>query len=175
MIDNILCRDESKSTSSAPPADIFAQYFAKKIDDIRTATVGAPPPAFRANVSDVEFSAFNLLDVNDTVRLIGQSPMKQCASDPIPTLLLKDCADLLAPYITRIINDSLSTGCVPATFKQAYITPLLKKAGLDEGVAANYRPVSNLCVLSKLLQRVVSRQLDGHLSSAGLLLTHQSD
>src|SRR5258706_5267816 len=100
--------------------------------------------------------------------------MKQCSLDPIPTWLLKDCADLLAPYITRVINSSLCTGYVPTALKQAYITPLLKKPGLDENDATNYRPVSNLSVLSKLLVKAVSRQPKCDLSGTQLFPSHQS-
>ena len=167
-------RDEPQMSSTTLTADAFADFFTKKIDNIRSATDGAPPPMFRDRSSDAGLQSFQMLEVEDMVRFIKAAPLKQCESNPIPTWLLKDCADLLAPCVTKIINSSITTGYVPASFKQAYITPLLKKPGLDENVAANYRPVSNLSVLSKLLERVVSHQLDQHLSSAGYLPEHQS-
>ena len=67
--------------------------------------------------------------------------------------------DLLAPYVTHLFNTSLSTACVPDAFKTAYISPLMKKPGMDADALENYRPVSNLSVLSKTLERLVSRQL----------------
>ena len=106
--------------------------------------------------------------------LIRKAPLKQCALDPIPTWLLKDCIDLLAPYITSVFNISLSSGYVPSSFKDAYITPLLKKSGLDETTVGNYRPVSNLSVLSKTLERAVHQQIENYLSEANLLPSHQS-
>jgi len=69
---------------------------------------------------------------------------------------------------------SLSTGCVPVAFKAAYITPLLKKPGLDVDAVENYRPVSSLSVLSKLLERVVCNQVESHFAAAGLFPRHQS-
>ena len=108
------------------------------------------------------------------MQFIRATPLKQCATDPIPTWLLKDCSDLLAPCITQIINCSLVTGYVPIALKQAYDTPLMKKMGLDENTAANYRPVSNLSVLSKLLERVVSQQTERYLSIEGHFPPHQS-
>ena len=174
VVDDILLRDQPKSTDTSLSANDLADFFDKKISDIRSATENAPPPTFTDNPSGVEFQSFTPLSIDDTLRLIKDAPMKQCASDPLPTWLLKDCADLFAPYIKRIINESLTSGYVPTGFKQAYITPILKKPGLDENVAANYRPVSNLSVLSKLLERAVSRQLNGHLISSGLFPSHQS-
>ena len=80
----------------------------------------------------------------------------------------------LVPVITKIINLSLTTGTVPDHFKQAVVTPLLKKHGLDSECLKNYRPVSNLPFLSKVLERVVLSQLQDHLSANGLLDVYQS-
>ena len=69
---------------------------------------------------------------------------------------------------------ALSVGHFPSAFKQASITPVQKKPGLDPVDPGSYRPISNLTVLSKLLERLVARQLTSYLSSAGLLPTLQS-
>ena len=59
-------------------------------------------------------------------------------------------------------------------FKQAHVTPLLKKSTLDREVLKNYRPVSNLNFVSKILERVVSSQLLSHLDESCLLTGFQS-
>ena len=82
--------------------------------------------------------------------------------------------DYKISIITNIINLSLTTGIVPDHFKQAVVTPLLKKPGLDSECFKNYRPISNLPFLSKLLERVVLSQLQDHLSANGLLDMYQS-
>ena len=64
-------------------------------------------------------------------RLISQSPTKSCTLDPIPTTLTKQCLHDLALLVTRIVSVSLSTGTVPSELKQALVTPILKKQGLD--------------------------------------------
>src|SRR6218665_3106060 len=53
--------------------------------------------------------------------LIHASQNKQCDLDPIPPSLLKECADLLVPTITNIINLSLSTGTFPMQFKDSVV------------------------------------------------------
>jgi len=68
----------------------------------------------------------------------------------------------------------LHSGTVPSTFKFAYITLLLKKADLDPADAKSYRPISNLSVISKLLERLVSKQLLMYLKNNGLLPDLQS-
>jgi Reverse transcriptase (RNA-dependent DNA polymerase) len=95
-------------------------------------------------------------------------------SDPLTTKLLKDNADVLLPFIVKLFNSSLSSGSVPSTFKDAYITPLLKKASMDPVDVRSYRPISNLSVMSKLLERLVAKQLVEYLTSSGLLPALQS-
>jgi len=56
-----------------------------------------------------------------------------------------------APFITELLNRSLSTGQFPAAFKQAFITPTVKKTGLDATIASSYPLISHLSALSKLL------------------------
>ena len=65
-------------------------------------------------------------------------------------------------------------GTVPATFKAAHITPLLKKPDLELAEPKSYRPISNLSVLSKMLERLVTRQLLDYLKAADLLPDLQS-
>jgi len=69
---------------------------------------------------------------------------------------LKDNVDVLAPFITELFNRSMSSGVFPMHFKAAFITQLLKKLNLDPSweVISTY-PISNLSVLSKLLERLV--------------------
>ena len=61
----------------------------------------------------------------------------------------------LVPTITEIINVSLPTGEVLSSYKHSLVTPLLKKVSLGRNVLKNYRPVSNLPFLSKILEKVV--------------------
>ena len=51
------------------------------------------------------------------------SPTKSCNMDPIPTSLVKECADILVTLITNVINYSLKEGSFPNCFKTAYVTP----------------------------------------------------
>ena len=101
-------------------------------------------------------------------------PKKSCSLDPIPASLLFDCLDEIVPCITMIMNASLSSGSVPSLFKHALVNPLLKKSTLDPEILKNYRPVSNLPFLSKVLERIVLTQLMTHLENHNLLERFQS-
>ena len=65
--------------------------------------------------------------------------------------------------ITEIINKSLQSGVVPSALKSSRIVPLLKKATLDPDNLQSYRPISNLPLLAKVLERIVTKQLQGYL------------
>ena len=100
---------------------------------------------------------------SDVERLVAVAPCKTCELDPIPTWLLKQCSSELVPLITTIINASLTKSVVPPDFKRAVIRPLLKKSTLDKEGLHNYRPVSNLSFASKLVEKVVARQMNDHV------------
>ena len=103
-----------------------------------------------------------------------QTTPKTCELDPMPTQFLFQHLDLLLPTITHIMNESLISGVFPTEFKKAVLKPLLKKSNLDPNQLKNYRPISNLSYLSKLLERLVLQQLFSHLTSHSLLSDHQS-
>ena len=65
-------------------------------------------------------------------------------------------------------NVTNTRGVVPADFKKAVVTPLIKKASLPPDDFKNYRPVSGLCLISKLVERVVASQLNNQVYSNGL-------
>ena len=78
--------------------------------------------------------------------------------------MLKQCAIQVAPLLTQIVNLSLVEGRVPGQMKRAIVLPLLNKTGMDHDDLRNYRPLSNLSFLSKLLQSVVAARLCDHLA-----------
>ena len=82
---------------------------------------------------------------------------------------MKQVASELGPYLAELFNHSMLAGQFPATFKEAFITPAVKKSGLDPTDVGSYRPISNLSVISKLLERIVAKQLTDYLQSGDLL------
>ena len=74
--------------------------------------------------------------------------------DPWSTTLLKECIDIVALSITKLVNLLLLHGVIPVSFKKATVTPLIKKASLPKNDPKNYRPVSGLPFIAKLEERV---------------------
>ncbi|KAK3553381.1 hypothetical protein QTP70_003544 [Hemibagrus guttatus] len=63
-----------------------------------------------------------------------------CPLDPIPSAMLQTISPDLLPFITTVINGSLTSGHVPTVFKKARVIPILKKPALDPSDISNYRP-----------------------------------
>ena len=140
-------------------ANKFASFFhqkCKRFCDMFTAssTVVIPPMCTPPNLP-----RFTDVSENKVLKIIKKSTSKSCLLDPVPTFLLKDCVEILLPSITKLVNLSLAEGVFPQKFKKAVVTPLIKKASLPNEDLQKYRPVSGLCFMSKLVERVVVKQL----------------
>jgi len=90
----------------------------------------------------------------------------------MPTTMLKSNVEVMAPVIARLANMSFSSGVFPSSLKQGRVTPLLKKPGLDQSDMASYRPISNLSMMSKILEKL--RRLRPHVMSTGNFSEFQS-
>ena len=100
-----------------------------------------------------------------------KSPSKSCELDALPTSLIKDNIDVLAPYITNIVNKSLLSGIFPKSQKIAFVRPLIKKPTLDKEI---FRPISNLKFLGKTIERIVSNRISDHITTFSLSDPYQS-
>ena len=97
-----------------------------------------------------------------------------CDLDPLPTSLLFECIDLLIPIISFVVYRSLQTGEVPKSLKRAILNPMLKKHNLDTEENDNYRPISHLSFLSKVVEKCVYEQFGEYLDNNNLHASHQS-
>ena len=107
--------------------------------------------------------------VADTVKKIKTK--NSYGADGITSRFLKDSMSVLTFYLTVIINTSIVTGSFPGEWKHAVVCPLHKKGEMNE--PSNFRPVSLLPVMSKVLEKVVTNQLYEYLSENNLLSNTQ--
>jgi hypothetical protein len=170
---SILGCDRNVTSATSLTADNFAAFFAKKIDDVRAATAGSPRMDENTRAHSA-LSSFQMCTPGQVRRIVMSSPVKSCSLDPVPTFIVREFVDLLLPYLTSMVNASLAQGRLPPSERHAIVPPLLKKPGLDTGDMANYRPVSNLTFISKVVERAVALQLNEYLLSNGLLPRCQS-
>ena len=126
----------------------------------------------RLNVDENKF-VLNRVTNEQVLKVLGDmSPSKATGMDNIPASVAKDGASILAHPITHIVNQSLCTGVIPDYLKLARVVPLYTIKSKTDVV--NYRPVSVLCILSKVFERIVFNQLNEYLVHNNLLCDLQS-
>jgi len=160
--------------SSKVLADNFANFFESKVNNLRRSLPTDVTPPKISEKCRHSFSEFAKVSEDDVQKIIKSATITSCSLDPLPAELMKTCLPELLPTIIKIINASLTTGVVPSSLKHAVIRPLLKKAGLDNEVFSNYRPISNLPFLGKIIERVAVSQLQSYLSTNKLHSRMQS-
>ena len=138
----------------------LGKFFVQKIDTIRTQldTNLQTDSYLEDDTSSADqtvppFPSFTMLSIRDVKQLIQNSTLKTCPLDLMPSILVSKCEDLL-PVLKMIVNNSLQSECFPKIWKEALVFPLLKKPGLNV-IFKNFRPVSNLSFVSKLIERAV--------------------
>ena len=176
-IDKLLQRQTEKHYPSADNdkqlAIALADFFTAKIERIREELVlrksglvhspGLAKPTCLSRLSE-----FDLVTDEDVLKLIRSSTIKACKLDPLLATIMRSCLSTLVPVFKTVISLSLSTRSVPEDLKIASLRPLLKKPNADCEQFSNFRPVSNLKFLSKLVEKSVFAQLNNYLTVNGL-------
>ena len=122
--------------------------------------------------SNSESLFFQPTDENELVKLVRNLPSKaSCGYDNISNVLLKEIIHPLSPVLTDIFNRSLSTGEFPAIMKLAEVLPLYKSK--ERYYESNYRPISLLSTLSKILEKIVYSRVYEFLDQTGQLYENQ--
>lgn len=115
------------------------------------------------------FSQITACDVKKHILTISSNAV---GSDCISRNMIIPILDILTPVISNILNNSVFSGTFPTIWKDAQVTPLPKKA--NPSSFSEYRPISILPFLSKVLERVVHQQMSDFLSEHQLLNPFQS-
>ena len=107
--------------------DSFVIFFSDKIAKIRDYFSSTDQFDLSPTTPPAAFADFKQVSETEVHKIIMNSPTKSCLLDPWPTFLPKDCLIILLPSITKLVNCSLSEGVVPKGFRNAIVTPLLKR------------------------------------------------
>ena len=157
-------------TQDSDKADLLGDFFARQsqldTDDqpIPRTTPAEPPPTLDTIVitEDEVLGVLNNMD-----------PNKSSGNDNLPAKLLKMSAIIIKTPLTKLFNMSLSQGIFPTSWKEAIIYPIFKKKGSTSD-PTNYRPISLLPCISKILEKIVFQKIYQHLTENSLLSEKQS-
>ena len=89
----------------------------------------------------------------------------------IPASVYKCLAKTIVPALTVITNSSISNHSFPDTYKKAVVTPVHKKG--DKSLPTNFRPISSLPILSKVVERIIQMQITSFIEENKLLSPKQ--
>ena len=111
----------------------------------------------------------NIFQIEAIIRKI--QPKFSSGNDEISNFLLKKLCDVISVPLTMLINKSITEGHVAKSLKQSIVVPIFKDGEKQE--FGNYRPISLLSCISKILEKVVSSQLVAHLENQDLIYPNQ--
>ena len=103
--------------------------------------------------------------------IIASGTSKSRALDPVPTSIVKQFLPELLPFVTAMCNTSLQQSCLSDNQRHAIIRPRVKKQNADPSAVKNYRPISYLTFMSKVVEKLVCRQLVAYLNKHNLFST----
>jgi len=162
-------------------SEAFSKFFSEKVNNVRTTLkrINKASNTIDSLYRDKPFAGFPLTEfpsatIDEVEAIIRRSSSKSCDLDPLPTALLKLCLPELSATLLSIINHSLDTGVVPFHFKKARVTPVPKLRATSYDDVSNYRPISQLPFISKVLEQVVTNRIRPHLGEHHLFDKYQS-
>ncbi|CAB4024715.1 Hypothetical predicted protein [Paramuricea clavata] len=182
-VDKLLHRKPEKryptASSTTELVNKFADFFSNKIAIIWKELAIDSSHCNQRNQEEqyaqcVKFINFQEVTEHEIENVIDKVGKKSCELDPVPAKIFQGCQKTLLPIITKISNKSLQSGCMPEKLKEAVLKPKLKKDSLEYEEYTNFRPISNLKFLSKVIEKVAAGQLLEHLANNNLEEPFQS-
>ncbi len=157
-------------SSNIEKANLFADYFASQC------SLGPPPDGYALPplnyLTDARLDTvnFDVITVRNIMSRLNTS--KANGPDGISNRVLKECANSLCTPFADLFNKSMNEGVFPSLWKLSNISPVYKKA--FRHLKENYRPVSLLSCISKVMERIVYNALYNFFKVYGLLSERNS-
>ena len=157
----------------------MAQFYKDKIDNIRSVisknSSSTQYIVGSAQICQTSFLSFDTISFDALSEIVKNDlNNKNCISDPFPTANIKKHLDYFSPILLNIVNASLNSGVFPQDLKHASVSPILKSKNIDTEMHNNFRPVSSLPFLSKVIEKAAQKQLTKYLKENQLIPSLQS-
>ena len=113
------------------------------------------------------------IDLNGIIKLLHELNInKAVGPDKLPTIILKEYADIIAPVLYEIFQQSIETGVPPKDWLTANVTAIFKNKD-DKLNPSNYRPISLTCVLCKLFEHIIFTNILSHYKTYNIINENQ--
>jgi len=155
--------------SSTEKAEAFGDFFSRKCslgdDDLNRQELEVP-------ASDIPLLTHIHFRPAEVKRLLASLDVsKATGPDGISSRVLRECAAELSKPLSALFSLCFRLGVQPVSWKTANVVPVHKRASRSK--LRNYRPVSLLCVISKVMESIINRQVMNHLESNAIITDHQ--
>ena len=149
-IHEVLTSGSSVSSDAKTKADMFNKFFFDQFSE--PSTYDTDICFSTDNEFDIDFNPSRIKTLLDAI-----NTSKACGPDEIPGIVLKTCSSTLAFPLSIIYKLVYNTGSVPLQWKLSNIVPIFKKG--ESKIVSNYRPVSLLCIASKIMEKIIHEEL----------------
>ena len=154
-------------------AEKFADFFIGKIDKIQEELDHFELYEPTTNDQVVASQSFLPITASDVKNLVMNMKSKTNKLDLLPVTFIKENIEKFVDLLANIVNIYLLSGVFAKEWKTALLYPLIKKSGLDV-IKSNYRPISNLSFISRLVEKAAINQLVQHADYHDLTPHHQA-
>lgn len=152
--------------------EFFANIGKNMADKITSSNTSSHVPSFDGEEAQINSMALLDTDNKEIEYIIGELKTTSATGwDGIPTFIIKAAKKCLVPVLCHVLNLCLRSGHFPLVFKKALVHPIYKSGDRDS--VTNYRPISVLPVLSKILEKILNNRLLSYLNSKNILASNQ--
>ena len=186
-INETLCKKGNKSTSPTSLningiaitnkldiANAFNNYFTNIGDELAKGIHYSGTKGFTHYLRNRHNNKFSLNEVNEqsVIKIIENLPLKSsCGFDDMSSKFIKQITPSIITPLTLVINQIFNTGIFPDKLKIAKVVPIFKKG--DNTLMNNYRPISLLPVISKVIEKIICTQLSSYFENNKLFYDSQ--
>ena len=155
----------------------FQNFFCDKIKNIRNTMNISNTCSDLINLNSVninKFYNFRLVSAEELENVLLGVKSKFSTIDNIPSKIIKPFLKSSFNEILEIINSSLQSGIFPDQLKRSNVTPIPKSTHLDHNLLSTFRPIFDISILSKILEKCGYFQILEHLELNNLMIINQS-
>ena len=153
-----IIHESQECSSPRKKANLFNKYFQSvfPVEEtpaiLSSQNISSTDTNFKPALSLIDFEKEKIAKMLQEVNV-----NKACGPDNLSSHVLKECAVELAPSLACLFKRSFNSGCIPAQWKQGNVVPVHKKG--DKSHVSNYRPISLLCIVSKIMEKYIYNQI----------------
>lgn len=158
--------------SNSDPSHVCCAHSADEINNYFSSNFSAVDDSIIHYSHSINSFNFDRINGNDIILALFSIQSNAVGLDNIPLKFLKIILPFVLPFLEHLFNTIISTSKFPAQWKRVKVIPIFKKRGVSD--ISNLRPISLLCVLSKVFEKIIKEQISIYVNDMNFLHPFQS-